>query len=302
MISRRQIRYFLAVAQTGRISAAARMVNVSQSTVTLSIKDLENSIGAALFVRDSRGLVLTSAGHKLLPHAHDIETSFAAAERYTTGEREQLRGRVRLGMSETISGYFAFPFLSRFSRSHPEIDIELREAPRLELEAGLLGGEFDLCLLLTSNLSGDRRIRSQTLRSSTRRVWTAPDHPLARLKEVSLADVARHPMALLDSDEANRQPEKFWSQTTGFPSIIFVSRSIEAIRNIVASGKAVTILSDLVYRPWTLDGLKVETLPLTDSVPTMDIGLAWPYQPASAQTPAMEALREALVSSTPAMR
>jgi len=299
MISRRQIRYFLAVAQAGQISAAARMINVSQSTVTLSIKDLESSLGTALFVRDPRGFVLTDAGHKFLTYARDIETSFTAAERYTADEREQMRGKVRLGMSETISGYFAFPFLSRFSRSHPQVDVELRESPRLELEAELLAGELDLCLLLTSNLSADRRIRSHILHRSTRQLWAAPDHPLAQLKAVSLADVARYPIAILDSDEANRQAEKYWSQTTGFPDIIFVSRSIEAIRNIVASGRAVTILSDLVYRPWTLDGLKVEKLPLIDSVPTMDIGLAWRYRPSSSRLPAVEALKQALASNKP---
>lgn len=291
MISRRQVRYFLAVAQAGQVSAAARLINVSQSTVTLAIKDLETHLGTALFTRDPRGFFLTEAGHKFLAHARDIEASFTAAERHAAEYQEGRRGTVRLGMSETISGYFAFPILSRFARSHPEITIELREMPRPELEAALLAGDLDLSLLLISNLSAGVRLASRLLHRSTRHVWAAPAHPLARLKEVALADVALHPMALLDSDEANRQPERFWSPETGIPNVIFTSRSIEAVRNIVASGRAVTILSDVIYRPWTLDGMRVEKIPLADPVPTMDIGLAWD----SSVTPAssVEALRRA---------
>lgn len=291
MISRRQVRYFLAVVQAGQVSAAARMINVSQSTVTISIKDLETHLGTTLFMRDPRGFFLTEAGHRFLAHARDIEASFAAAERYVAEDRERNRGTVRLGLSETISGYFAFPILSRFARTHPEITIELREMPRPELEAALLAGELDLCLLLISNLSDNARLASRLLHRSTRHVWAAPAHPLARLKDVALADVARHPMALLDSDEANRQPERFWSPETGIPNVIFVSRSVEAIRNIVASGGAVTILSDVIYRPWTLDGMKVEKIPLADPVPTMDIGLAWDLS--ATPTSPVQALRRA---------
>ncbi|MEM1429753.1 MAG: LysR family transcriptional regulator [Pseudomonadota bacterium] len=275
MLTHRQIRYFLAVVDEGQVSAAARALNVSQSAVTLAIKEMEARLGAELFERRPTGLRLTRAGHQFRRHAQDIAASFEAAAKSVQDGTGGPAGRVRLGMSWTLSSYFAFPIIESFQRQHPQIDIEFTEAPRATLERALVDGRLDLALVLTSNLSQGIGLASQTLHRSRRRLWTSVDHPLSAQKKVSLADVARHPYAVLRSDEAEKQGLAHWTAGTGTPEIKLTSTSIEAVRSLVASGQAVTILSDVVYRPWTLDGRRVERRDLTDPIPTMDVGMAW---------------------------
>ncbi len=76
-------------------------------------------------------------------------------------------------------------------------------------------------------------------------------------------------------DEAGVTHMNFWRKHNTTPQIIFRTESVEAVRSMVAVGSGVTILSDLVYRPWSLEGDRIDAHEIIDEVPTMDIGLAW---------------------------
>lgn len=296
MLTHRQIRYFLAVVDAGQVSAAARALNVSQSAVTLSIKDMEAHLGTLLFDRQPTGLTLTRAGQQFRHHAHDIASSFEAAVKSVETGDDRVSGVVRLGMSWTLSSYFAFPVIEQFSRQHPAVDVKLVEDPREALEQALVSDQLDLALVLTSNLTEGIGLKSKTLHKSQRRLWTSVDHPLTKLKSVSLADVAKYPYAVLRSDDADKQGLAHWTDVTGHPDIKLTSTSIEAVRSLVASGQAVTILSDVVYRPWTLDGRRVERVDLVGTIPTMDVGVAWTGRTLS---PAARMLQETFEKSIP---
>jgi len=275
MISTRQITYFLAVAETQQISAAARALNVSQSTITISIKELEAHLGVELFERLPRHLRLTNAGHRFKSHAHIISTELNAALRNVKSEAHCVTGNVRLGMSWTLSSYFAFPVIERFARKYPDIILDVSEDFREELERKIIDDELDLALVLTSNLSGKTNIENKTFHVSARRLWVASNHPFADYKQVSLADVASEPYAVLRSDEAEKQALSYWKNPITSPKVKFASSSIEAVRNFVGIGGAVTILSDVVYRPWTLDGRRIERIDIAEPIPKMDVGVIW---------------------------
>jgi len=91
---------------------------------------------------------------------------------------------------------------------------------------------------------------------------------------ISLKDVSEQPYIMLTVDEASDTAERYWNRSNCSPNIIFRTSSIEAVRSMVANGMGVTILSDMVYRPWSLDGRRVEVVPIADRVPSMDVGLA----------------------------
>ena len=80
---------------------------------------------------------------------------------------------------------------------------------------------------------------------------------------------------MLTVDEASNTAQRYWSKTDYKPNTIFRTSSVEAVRSMVATGMGVSILSDMVYRPWSLEGRRVEVMEVGDSVPTMDVGLAW---------------------------
>ncbi len=271
----KQLRYFLAAAEAGQVSAAARAVNVSQSAMTLALRDLEALLGVSLFERKPSGLLLTREGHALLAHARAIQDQVSQAFASVRKSEDPVAGRLKLGVTFTLSSYFLFPKLAQLRRAHPAIDVELVEADRPELEAMLLSGAIDLALLLTSNLERRAELRTLTFHRSPRRLWTAAGHPLAVQDSVRLADLADHPVVLLKADEAGRQAQSIWKRHGIRPQVAFESISIEAVRNMVASGLAITVLSDVVYRPWTVDGLRVERRALVETLPTLDVGMAW---------------------------
>jgi DNA-binding transcriptional LysR family regulator len=101
------------------------------------------------------------------------------------------------------------------------------------------------------------------------------DHRLLKLDAVTLSDVAEEPMVMLTVDEASQTAGRYWARTSSRPNVIFRTSSLEAVRSMVASGMGVTILSDMVYRPWSLEGQRIEARSLQDDIPTMDVGLAW---------------------------
>jgi DNA-binding transcriptional LysR family regulator len=115
----------------------------------------------------------------------------------------------------------------------------------------------------------------ETLFRSRRRLWLPVEHPLLSAESISLEDVARLPYVMLTVDEANQTASRYWTPTGLSPNAIFVTSSVEAVRSMVADGLGVTILSDMVYRPWSLEGQRIEQRNLASPVPSMDVGLAW---------------------------
>ena len=273
--SLRQIRYFIAVANAGQVSRAAKELNVSQSALTTAIKQLEETIGTPLFVRHSGGMSPTYEGNIFLDHAHRVMAAVDEAVQAPRGKRDDVQGQLRLALTYTVAGYYISPFLERFQRSFPGVNLQLTEAPRDAIEDGLVSGVFDLAVVLTSNIIDQEGLKFETLMRSRRRLWLPTLHPFLSLGTIALADVSREPYIMLTVDEASNTAQRYWNKTAYRPNTIFRTSSVEAVRSLVAGGMGVTILSDMVYRPWSLDGRRVEVTSLADSVPTMDVGMAW---------------------------
>lgn len=267
----RQLKYFVAVTEAGQISAAARQLYVSQSAVTTAIQEIERQLNQPLLTRSSRGVALTPTGMAFLPKARQILQMVHDATNVTAGDTT-VAGRVRVGVTYTVTGYFLPQHIQQLAARYPHLEIEWQEIDRQTVEERVVAGELDFGLVLTSNVTHPE-IQHETLVHSKRRLWMAPTHPLAAQADIYLADVAQHPYALLTVDEADRTTRGYWGALE--PQIFLKTSSIEAIRSLVANGNAITILSDMVYRPWSLEGRRIETAVLQDGVPDMCIGLAW---------------------------
>jgi DNA-binding transcriptional LysR family regulator len=291
-LSLRYLRYFVAAAETGQVSRAAVELNVSQSAVTGAIKQIESRIGARLFDRHSNGVTLTLEGSRFLKHAQNIVASVNEALRVPTATTATIAGKLRIGVTYTVAGYFLPQYYARFARSYPQVSIEMMEAPRAAIEEDLISGRLDVAVLLTSNLQNQAELAHETLIRSRRRLWLPVDHPMLERSEIRLADVAREPYVMLTVDEASQTAERYWNRTDHRPRVIFRTSSVEAVRSMVANGTAVTILSDMVYRPWSLEGQRIETRVVDDPVPSMDVGMAWRRD--RDQSPACLAFRDFL--------
>ncbi|WP_426700715.1 LysR family transcriptional regulator [Rhodanobacter sp. Col0626] len=118
-------RSFLAVMREGSLSAAARALGMTQPSLGRHIRQLEATLGVALFTRSPQGLVPTDLGHELLPHAQAMSASSAALRRAASGSNHEVRGVVRVTCSEVIGAEVLPPMLTDFRRQYPGIVIEL---------------------------------------------------------------------------------------------------------------------------------------------------------------------------------
>lgn len=275
MLTFRQIRFFLAAAEHGKISTAARELGLSQSSLTVGIRNLEETLGVSLFERRAGGVVLTNDGQNFLGYARNIEASVADAETSMQRGEARLAGRIRLGLTYTGAGYFMVPILSRFRRAYPKIEVELVELGRERLEQAVLDGAVDIALMIVSNLSRPEALRYHVLSRSERVLWLSSAHPLMAAPEVSMSMLADEPLVQFVADESDRVAEGYWAAAGVRPNVVFRTTSLEAVRGMVATGAAVTVLAHIVFRPWSLDGGRVEFRQLKDRVPTLDLGLVW---------------------------
>lgn len=274
-VTLKQIRYFIAAAETGQISQAAMEMNISQSAVTAAIQSLEAQLGVRLLERSPQGVRPTIEGARFLSRARNISAAVEDAVRIPLGRANQVTGRLRLATTYTVAGYFMARHYARFTRAYPGIALEMVEMPRRAIEEALAEGDLDMAVMLVSNLENRRMLASEVLMRSRRRLWLHADHPLLQAERITLADVAQEPYIMLTVDEASATAGRYWDKQALRPNVIFDTSSVEAVRSMVSAGMGVTILSDMVYRPWSLEGQRIELRSLVEEIPSMDVGLAW---------------------------
>ena len=271
----RQLEYFQAVARTGQISLAAAEENVTQSAMTAAIAQLERSLDTLLFDRSRQGVTLTHAGHVFLQHANRVLEAAQDASQNPFREQQRLEGQVILPASYTVLGYFILPYLAKFQKAHPGIEVTPQEMNREQIEAALTSNQVEVALALTSNIHDLRRYHKLVLARSRRQLWVGANSPLAELSQVTLEDAAPYPYIVPTVDEGEVSSTRYWSESGLRPSSFIKTSSMEAVREMVALGFGTTILSDMVYRPWSLDGRRIKAVPLKGIAPPMEVGLIW---------------------------
>lgn len=271
----RQLQYFTAVARTRQISLAATESHVTQSTMTAAIAELERVLGTLLFERSRSGVTLTYEGHLFLQQANAVLELALDAARHPFRDESSISGTLELAASYTVLGYFLLPYIAKFQKLHPGVRIAPVEQDRAQIEASIGGGEIELAIALTSNMQEPRRFGRLPLARSRRQLWVAAGHPLTELAQTSLQEVAPYPYILPQVDEGDVVAMRYWDAAGLRPSTLLRTSSMEAVREMVALGLGVTILSDMVFRPWSLDGRRIRAVPLKNPIPPMEVGLIW---------------------------
>jgi DNA-binding transcriptional LysR family regulator len=281
------LKYFVATADTGQVSRAAKLLSISQSSVTGAVRELEADLGVCLFERRAHGMEMTKAGREFLQVARDILEKIDAGYSIDRGTSD-IRGTLTLAASYTVIGYFLPYHLGQLAQRYPHIDIRIVELNRQSIEEQLLRSQIDMAVALTSNINREG-IETLKLLQSPRRVWVPAGHAFSEAGEVSLQQIAQEPYVMLTVDEAAHTSMKYWNSHNAEPKIKLRTSSVEAVRSLVANGQGVTILSDMVYRPWSLEGRRIETVEADIEVPTMDVGLA--FHRGAPLSPAMRAVK-----------
>ncbi len=271
----RQLQYFVAVAEQGSVSRASRKLAISQSAVTEAIKELEADLGISLFDRHPRGLAITHRGHQFLRHATKILADVSDARRTIAAPAEQAAGRLQLGVTSLVAGYVLSDLLARYRRAYPGVAVTAIEDNGDYLEHLLIGGELDVAVMVISNLRDRMALQAEILEVSPYRLWLPLGHRLDGADIITMNDIVGDPLIMLTVDEIDENTGKLLSAIGARPHVAFRTRSVEAVRSLVATGSGIALLPDLVYRPWSLEGDRIESRDVAGSLPVVQVGMVW---------------------------
>lgn len=198
-----QLRAFVTIAHSGSFTRAAASLNLSQPALTVQIRKLEEALGVRLFDRNTRVVALTRNGAELLPTLgrilRDLDGVLAETRQLSTMQR----GIVRLAMLPSFASGLLPEVIADFRASHPGVGFIVRDVIASGVAELVASGEADLGLTGGAVSNTDLEI---LLRGSDRMHAVYPeDHPLARLAKIGIADLARHPLVLMDAATSVRQ-------------------------------------------------------------------------------------------------
>ncbi|HVY51654.1 MAG TPA: LysR family transcriptional regulator [Devosia sp.] len=273
----RQLQYFIAVAEEGTVSGAAHSLSISQSAVTDAIKELETDLGVSLFERHRRGLAITHQGHQFYRHATRILADVQDARRSFSGGAgaQSAATQLSLGVTSLVAGYVLSDLLARFRRAFPGVHVSAIEDNGDYLEHLLIGGELDVAVMVISNLRDRNALQAEIFETSPYRLWLPLGHRLAAADSIELSDIAAEPLIMLSVDETEENTGKLLSALGAKPQVAFRTRSVEAVRSLVATGAGIALLPDLVYRPWSLEGDRIESRDVSGALPVVQVGMVW---------------------------
>lgn len=260
-----QIRYFMAVAETGSFTRGAERANVTQPTLSAGIKRLEESLGASLFER-SRTPQLTPAGARFLPRARLLLQEWTAARRELRQEGRPTRLRLRLGYIPGLPQRRLTALLGSFTAAHPDVALEILEAPAATLTRRLDLGRIDAAIL---PLGDEADERSLTLFRQRYLLAVPPKHPLARRSSARISDLQDQPFVIRPQAEIMPAAEKLFDGLNVRPRIIGRAESDTALLALVEAGIGVALL------PHWLASDNVATLTLPELRDMHRIGLRW---------------------------
>lgn len=188
-----EIRYFLAVANTGSLSAASKQLFVAVSAISRQIQQLETRIGATLFERHARGMVLNDAGQILENHVRKsmMDMDFAIAE--IQGLKAVRRTVIRMACTDGPAYSLLPQMFARFRAINPGVMFYLNVGTAMQVSETLRSGDCDLALQFS--LTPERGVEVLASHPATVRLAMRADHPLAD-QDVSLNDLRAYPLAL----------------------------------------------------------------------------------------------------------
>lgn len=205
----RQLKHFIAVAEAGSITAAAKMLRLTQPALSRQIKALEDTLDTALLERGAHSIALTPAGEVLMAEARKLigfsETMIEKVKSTAVGEP------LRVGYSPSLAGEFLSLAIERFTQIHPRVRVSLYDWSSAEMRAGLKAGKLDL--IVAAPCAGiTEPIRWIPLRDYGWQLVMPANHALGKKKRISASDLSGQRLLLY---EREHYPD-YWDRVTSF--------------------------------------------------------------------------------------
>ena len=268
-----QLRYAVAVADERHFGRAARACFISQPALSTQVRELESRLGAQLFERTSRGVLVTAVGEEVLGRARRILSELDDLCE-AAGAGAELGASLRLGVIPTLAPYLLPAVVPAVEQAHAGLELYLREDRTDALVDQLLGGDLDLLLLA---LPLDRPGVAELALYDEPFLLAVPEsHPLATRRRCDLSALAGERLVLLEEGHCLRDQALAVCELAGHDGLVEVQgTSLPTVVQMVGSGLGVTLLpAGAVERDLGRDE-RVVVRDLEPEPPTRTVGLAW---------------------------
>ena len=249
-ITFRQLRMFLATAETGSVSAAARFMHVTQPTASMQLREITDSVGMPLYEIIGRQLHLTEAGVRLAQAARSIVGEWESFEQSIHAMQGLTQGRLRVAVVSTAK-YFVPRLLGSFCESHPHIDISLEVLNRDGVVQRLRENRDDLYVMSTP--PADMDLQDQVFLANPLVMIAPQGHALSARKRLSLQAFKDERFLLREKGSGTRlATDRFLAQQGFEPTSRLELGSNEAIKEAVAGHLGVAVISSHAIKPMDL--------------------------------------------------
>lgn len=294
----RQLRYFVAIAETASISRAAARCGVAQPSLSQQIRRLERHVGHRLFDRLPRGVALTEAGRALLPRARRVLAELRAAETAIADDLASGRGSLIVGAIPTMAPYLLPPLLERFQRAYPECELTIREDFTERLVESLIDHELDIAIMSTPIQNSLIQLeivgREELLLASAARPKraTRSDTPVAILRH-------RPAIVLQEMHCLGQQIESFCAARRLTRRVVCRSTQLDTIMRLVARDIGISFIPAMAAKADASRKLRYQSLGRRG--PSREIAIAYHVDRTRSRVSRVftEMLRDHLAGETP---
>lgn len=237
----RQLRYFVAIAELGSFSSAARYLGVAQPALSRHVRSLEQKLGVPLLERTARGVKTTEPGATLLQHANAVIRQFDLIPDLISEAPDEVSGQVVVGLPTSANAILAQPLVSAVRSRLPGVRLHLIESLSGFLQTWITSGRIDLCLLYNASL--DTVLEVEDLLTEDLYLIGRAGSFSAEEAEIRFSDLSRYPMAMPSITHALRMLLETMALSHGIPVKIAVEiDSLSVMMAVVANERLFTLL------------------------------------------------------------
>ncbi len=278
-----ELRYIVTLAAEKHFGRAAERCYVSQPTLSVAVKKLEEELGVTLFERSKSHITVTDTGRRVVEQAQRVLDQVGVIKDIAQAGKDQLSTSLRVGAIYTVGPYLFPHLIPELHRAAPEMPLYIEENYTAVLREKLRHSELDAIIVALP--FNEPEVVTLPLYDEPFVVLMPEGHPLSQFDEIEVAQLPAQDLLLLGPGHCFRDQvlaacpelvEKMGrDQSTLNQAVITEGSSLETIRHMVASGMGITVIPHSAYRKDRFAGGLLTTRPFAQPTPFRTVGIAW---------------------------
>lgn len=270
----KQLKYLCAVAEYRHFSKAAKACFVTQSTLSAAIQELESQLGAVIFERNNKTVLITPLGERLLQQARKILGDVEDFVSLAHTNDEPLSGEIRLGVIPTIGPFLLPPILSDLRHSYKKLKLFLKEDLSASLAQKLQQGQLDLIIIAFPYVLHD--VETLKLFKDEFLLCLPPGHEMEKLDKVRQKHLRGESLLLLEEGHCLRDHAlEACKLDSSDAALVYQGTSLHTLVQMVANGLGVTLLPEIAIDGDVLGDTHLQVKHFTNENVSREIGMAW---------------------------